>query len=56
MRSELVLYCVLVLLASLAVGWVLLALAAGLAGAILIGQFETSGHDHHHDLSLVLLC
>jgi zinc and cadmium transporter len=27
-----------------------LALAAGLAVTVLIGQFETSGHDHHHDL------
>jgi zinc and cadmium transporter len=27
-----------------------LALAAGLGVAILIGQFETSGHDHHHEL------
>jgi zinc and cadmium transporter len=28
-----------------------LALAAGLGVAVLIGQFETSGHDHHHELS-----
>jgi zinc and cadmium transporter len=26
-----------------------MALAAGLAFAVVIGQFETAGHDHHHD-------
>ena len=34
-----------------------LALAAGLAVAVLIGQFRTSGHDHHHpELSLASPC
>jgi zinc and cadmium transporter len=34
-----------------------LALAAGLGVAVLIGQFEASGHDHHQpELSLARLC